>query len=172
MAENIERTAQQQLNALKPLFEKFRTQQAATYETLEEIMLVLGGGVTRATQYKRLEATFSTLWQGRYGNVAYRFDFLKDRPQMLRLLKGMPIEEIEARMGRYVRSSDPFFVQCKHTFPIFVKTINQHAVEAPTPDFTLGEEHRPIGCRHTPPCATETGCTSLRMREQRHEQPF
>lgn len=161
--------AQKTLDTLKPLLEKFRTQQAATYETLEEIFLVLGGGITRAKQYEQLERTFSTLWQGRYGNVPYRFDYKIDRPQELRLLKMMPIEEIEARMARYVRSSDGFFVKCKHTFGIFVKTINQHAVEQRVDGFTLTDEddQAALDCSHTPRCADDVIHTRRISAERR-----
>lgn len=174
--DDAERTAQKKLDVLKPLIEKFRTQQAASYETLEEIMLVLGGGITRAAQYTRLEETFSTLWKGRYGNVAYRFDRMKDRPQLLRLLKMMPIDEIEARMGRYIKSRDPFFQQCKHTFPIFVKTINQHALEQPTGDFNLNADEQPAtGCHHTPPCTSDaqhTATVNIERRREFNGSPF
>src|SRR5258708_4701338 len=108
--------AQRKLDALKPLIEKFREQQAAGYETHKEIMIVLGGGITRAQQYKDIESTFSTLWAARYGNTGYRFDYKIDRAQMLKLLKMMPMDEIKARIGRYLQTSDPFFVKCKHTF--------------------------------------------------------
>lgn len=158
--------AQKKLDALKPLMEKFRAQQAANYETLEEILLVMGGGITRAQQYRDLEDAFSTLWAGRYGNIGYRFDFARDRPQILKLIKAMPLDEIKARMARFVQSNDRFFIQCKHSFPIFVKTINQHVVEQPSADFALAEES-PTGCSHVPPCTSDSQHTMLVNHERR-----
>jgi hypothetical protein len=160
--------AQKKLDSLKPLIEKFRTQQAACYETLEEIMLVMGGGITRAQQYRDLEGTFSTLWAARYGNIGYRFDYTKDRAQMLRLIKAMPLEEIKARMARYVRSNDQFFVQCKHAFPIFIKTINQHVIEQPTGEFSLDA---PTGCTHEPPCLSDAAHTK-KINDERRQSAF
>lgn len=162
-----ERSALKKLETLKPLIEKFRTQQAAGYETLEEIMLVLGGGTTRAQQYQELEVCFSGLWAARYGNSGYRFDFKIDRPQMLRLIKAMPIPEIKARMGRYLTSSDEFFVKCKHTFGIFIKTINQHAVETHPGAFALSDDFHATGCTHMPRCATDAYHTTRMLNERR-----
>jgi hypothetical protein len=165
-----EKTAQHKLASLKPLIEKFRAQQAAGYETLEEIMLVMGGGITRAKQYERIETTFRDLWSARYGNTKYSFDYKVDRPQMLRLLKMMPIEEIEARMARYLRNSDPFFSKCRHTFPILVKTINQHAIEQPTGALDLNaDESSPIGCQHSPTCKTDSEHTKRINEDRRRE---
>ena len=166
--DDAEQSAVKKLQTLTPLIAKFREQQAASYETLEEIMLVMGGGVTRAEQYKELETCFSGLWSARYGNVQYRFDYKIDRPQMLRLIKTMPIPVIKATIGRYLTNNDPFFVKCKHTFGIFIKTINQHAQAAPSAEFDLnGDDQAATGCHHSPRCTSDVQHTTLVNKERR-----
>lgn len=162
-----EKVAQKKLEAIKPLLETFRQHMAAAHDTLEDIRSLVTADVSVADEMKRLQGVFMALWSGRYGNTKYDWKYATESPHLKRMLKGLGAVELEARMNRYMRNNDPFFTKTRHTFGIFITTINQHAVEAPTAAFALGSEDRPIGCRHAPPCVSEAACTSLRLREQR-----
>lgn len=161
-----EKAAQKKLDALKPLIEKFRQQQAASYETLEEMMALLGG-VPIGDLLKRLETAFADAWAARYRDT-YVWTYVQDRPQMKRLLRHLAPEEIEARMVRYVRSADPFYQKARHPFRLFASNPNQWASERPSETFDLNADESPaIGCQHTPRCPSDSAHTTLMNRDRR-----
>lgn len=166
-----EQAAQKKLASLKPLLEKFRQQQAAGYETLEEILQLVNSSVSLADQMKAIELAFATLWGARYGNTFYAWN-MKDRVQTKRLLKILGQQELERRIPVYVRNNDLFFTRARHSYGVFVATINQHATEAPTAEFALTDGDAPIGCQHQPPCLNDVAHTKLVNMERRGEGPF
>lgn len=165
-----EKTAQAKLRSITPLLERFREQLAAAHDTLEDIRHLLSSDVSIADEMKRLQKVFCDLWAIRYGSV-YAWQYVRESPSLKRLLKGLGAADLEARMQKYMRNSDLFFTKNRHTFGIFVTTINQHAVESPKGAFPFAFEDRPVGCRHEPFCADAAACTQLRQRELR-DQPF
>ncbi len=99
-----------------------------------EIETIMGGGVGIAMLLKRLEAHYDTCWSVRYSHGQrsyYVWAYVKDRPQMKRLIKMLGVEEIERRMIAYLKNDDPFFVKARHSFGLFVSTVNQHTAESP-----------------------------------------
>jgi hypothetical protein len=163
-----EATASAKLRQLKPLIEEFRAQQAKSYETLEEIMQIISGDVSTHEQLTRLQKAWQEVWSTRYRS---RFDWKHtiDTPQAKRLLKLLTLEELEARMLRYIKNDDPFFRKVGHNFLIFARDINQFAVEST--EFTLRDSEAPIGCTHTPLCKTDTEHTQ-RLNAERRNIPF
>lgn len=139
-------------------------------ELMAELSKVLHGEQAMGDVLKIAYAAFSDAWQRRY-KAPYSFSFVRDAPQMKRLIKALGIEELTARMARYVRNGDPFFLKARHGFNVFVSTVNQHTVAS---DGDLGdllsgdsEDPAPSDCRHTPRCATQAACTKAAIAEQR-----
>jgi hypothetical protein len=105
-------------------------------------------------------------WTERYapGSVkgAYVWQWAKDITLMKRLLKTLSVEEIERRMSNYLKSSEPFFVKNRHTFSLFVGSVNQFA------EFSkeLHEElPAPVGCKHLPLCRSDQEHTRRRAED-------
>ena len=78
---------------------------------------------------------------------------------MKRLLKSFSPEELEARMVVYLGNDERFFLSARHSFGLFVSSINQHAPVAPI------ERMAPMGCSHHPPCRDDQAHTQRRMQE-------
>ena len=138
-------------------------------ELMAELGKVLHGEQAMGDLLTIAYVAYIDSWQRRY-KAPYSFSFMKDAPQMKRLIKALGIEELTARMDRFVRNGDPFFLKARHGFNVFVSTVNQHTVAS---DGDLGdlsidsEEPAPSDCRHTPRCATQAACTKVTIAEQR-----
>lgn len=158
----------QRLADVGKLVQQLREVQAKEYAITEEIQRILGGGARQADLLKAAERTFDTLWGARYAGGAtgrYVWAYMKDRPQMVRLIKMLGLEEVEARMRRYLASHDPFFAKGRHSFGLFVSTINQHAREAaPADDFEL-DAGTVVDCHHQPVCTSDAEHTRRRREE-------
>jgi hypothetical protein len=137
-----------------------RTVQAKTYEILEELHAVLGEGPEGGNHAKDLLSVFGRLWAERYGGEKYVFTWAKDGAQAKRLLRALPLDELEARIRRYLASTDPFVASRRHPWAIFCATVNSYAA-APA------RVERILGCIHELPCLSEAACTKLRMRAVR-----
>src|SRR6266576_3704622 len=103
-----------------------RVAQAKTYELLEELHEVLGDGPGKPNQTREMLSVFGRLWSERYAGEKYVFTWAKDGAQAKRLLKSLPLDELEARMRRYLASPEPFVCTKRHPFPLFVGTVNSY----------------------------------------------
>lgn len=130
----------QKLAYIDKLVAKLREKQAETHEITEEIQSVLSGNVALGTTLKELEAGWQTAWGARYGNTAYAWNYAKDRAQMKRLFKLLGRDELGRRIVTYIQNNDPFFTKGKHSFGLFVTTINQHATASQGDDLELEVE--------------------------------
>lgn len=152
----------QVLQKLKSIVLALRETQTKVNELTDEIDALLGGGAGVGAMMKRLEETYGALWRSRYG-VPYMWSYTKDRPQLKRLLKALAVEEIEARMGNYLKSGEAYYGAARHNFSLFVATINNHpGLQAPA---ELNLSAPPIGCRHVPPCQSDQEHTRKRSGE-------
>ena len=138
-------------------------------ELLDEVNTLLGGGVGVAQRLKQAYAKWSELHALRYAG-AYLFAFVKDAPNMKRLLKQFGPDDLFVRMAAYIRDDEAYLVRARHPFGLFVVHVNRYAGLAPesealrlTPD-----EDRPADCRHVPPCATDQEHTKRRSSEMRN----
>jgi hypothetical protein len=105
---------------------------------LDEIDVLIGGGVGIGEKLKQCYRAFAEAWGLVYPGAAYVWNYAKDAPQMKRLLKTLSAEEIGARAASYAASREEFITRAKHSFPMFVATINQHAsVRAPEAELDL-----------------------------------
>lgn len=153
------------LKKCEKLLERLRELQAQTYAITEELLEVTGGRVTISDKLKQLEAMFSTCWQARYGSP-YVWQYVKDRPQLKRLLGKLELTAIEQRMVNYLRDDDPFLGRARHGFGLFVSQINRYAPENGG-DVDLQLEAPVVDCRHTPTCSSDQEHTRKRMADMR-----
>ncbi len=152
------------LKKLGTLLEKLREVQAQTYDLAEEMQRLLAGEPGIGARLKVVEAGFSDLWEGRY-HAPYVFNFLRDRPQIKRLLKSATPDAILDRALRYIKSNDPFYAEKRHPFGLFVSSWNSWAQAAESPDdFDL---EAPADCNHSPRCASDAIHTRRKSAELR-----
>jgi hypothetical protein len=155
------------LEKLGKLCALLKVKQAECYEIQEEMARILGGAAGIGATLKRLQEAFDAAWCHRYApgqTKAYVWQWAKDTTLFKRLLKNLAPEEIERRMINYLKSEDPFFAKNRHTFGLFVSSVNQFA------DFdrTLHEElPPPAGCTHLPPCRSDQEHTRRRSEDMR-----
>lgn len=154
----------QTIEKLKSLVFELRELQTKEAALTDEIDALLGGGAGIGALMKRLEETFGALWRARYG-VPYMWTYTKDRPQLKRLLRALAVDEIEARMGTYLKSGEAYYGAARHNFSLFVATINNHQGLAAPAELTLSAP--PVGCRHTPPCKDDQEHTKRNTAEVR-----
>ncbi len=152
------------LARIADLVVQLRTAQARGYELLEKIDEVLKAEPSTVNYIKRLFAVWGAKWQQRYRGP-YVWNRGKDAAIFKRLLKGLPVEEVEHRMERFLASDDPFYLKTRHSLGCFASAIN-----------SLGAAPREIGfvphdCHHEPPCASDQLHTARYLREAK-EQSF
>ena len=152
------------------LIQSCRTQHEKIGELLEELDDLAGGGAGIGPKIKHLEDQFDRLWGARYAQGAtgqYIWRYLQDRPQMKKLIRVLGVEETNRRMETYLRASEPFFVNGRHSFGIFVASINSLATRQPVTLADLDLEPGPVGCQHTPRCADDVAHTKRKVAESR-----
>lgn len=127
---------------------------------IEELEAVTGGAATIGEKIKELETHFATTWEWRYKEPYAWTDFARTRSQWKTLLRKLPMPVLVSRVTNYIHNNEPFYVDRKHPFGLFVSTINQHAT---------AREHElsdtPTGCRHDPPCRDQFEHTKRRQVE-------
>lgn len=137
-------------------------------DIIAELDGILGGKAGIGAEMKQLASTFDRLWSERYarGEMGrYVWGGKKDNAQLKRLIKMLGLAEAERRVGAYIASDDDFFRKHRHSFGMFVSTINQHA-STDRIEFSL-DAPAPAGCKHTPPCKTDQEHTRRRRDELR-----
>ena len=101
---------------------------------LDEIDVLLSGGVGIGDKLKICYRAFAEAWGAAHPGQSYVWNYTKDAPQMKRLLKALSPEEIGDRAARYIANQEGFIVRAKHSFPMFIATINQHVSPASEAD--------------------------------------
>lgn len=150
---------------LTALYQALRETQAKEFEITEEIGRVLAGDPGIGDKLKDVEAHFATLWRERYKG-AYVWAYVKDRPQMKRLIRELgSVDELKARIASYFVNGDPFYAQARHSFALFVSTVNKHAGLS-FAELELDVD-APADCRHSPRCKTDQEHTRKRSAELR-----
>lgn len=158
-----------EIERTRTLIAAFRVEHDKTAAILEELEILLTGGTGIAEKLKEAEGTYSELWAGRYRS-AYIWAYQKDRPHTKRLIKLLGVEELKARMARYLQNTDVFFTSRRHPYGLFVSTIVQHARANDQPmagDLELMPNV--YDCRHDPPCKSDQEHTKRRAAEMRGE---
>lgn len=141
---------------------------ALQHELLREMQTVVAGGASTSDNLMRVETYFKAAWHKRYApGETKRYSWLPGRDHLntKRLLREMPVEEIERRIKAFFESEDPYFAKTRHTYGIFVATVNQHAAAADGHGELVLEP--PPDCKHKPPCKTDQAHTAKRAKEMR-----
>lgn len=130
---------------------------------VQQLESKLEGSETLGQQMKRISDAFMLAWRRRYGRD-YVFVGAKDAQAVKRLLKVLPVEQVLARIPRYITNDDPFFGKVMHSLTMFASTINQHGEEQPE---LLEGGSAPSGCKHKPPCRSDVEHTRRSIAEMR-----
>lgn len=101
---------------------------------IQEFDAILEGRQTIGEKIKELEGAYGVLWSARYGGAPYVWNYAKDRAQLKRLLRSLDVLELGARMASYLANADQFYVKSRHSFNVFVASVNSHAGAAPVVD--------------------------------------
>lgn len=113
---------------IQELLKRAMEMNAQTFDLLREVDNLLNGGVGIGQQLKAIRDAFALAWPQRYTGQIYGWtDGAKETQQLKKLLKTIPVEEVVARVDRFIRNDDPWFVRNRHPFGIFLSSINQHA---------------------------------------------
>lgn len=140
-------------------------------ELLAEARALLEGQPGIGDKLKAVERAFDAAWCARYApgqHGRYVWQYVKDRPQMKRLLKSLTVEQLEERMLNYIRDEDAFYIKARHSFGLFVSSINRWASEGDAPaEMQLEPGARPFACVHVPACKSDAEHTARRNRELR-----
>lgn len=159
----------QQLDDVKKLSAIARESLLKGMAALDEIDRLMGGGQRSADMLKQAEAAFDRLWGARYAAgqaKKYLWQYQRDRPNLTRLLRTLGLDEVTARMARYIASDDGFLAKNRHPFGLFVNQINTFAREDLGREFSLGrDESGVVGCSHQPPCISDADHTRRRRTE-------
>lgn len=154
------------LDKLKALDRERRLLMAKVGAIDEEIARLLEGGVPIADMVRQVHTQFAETWAKRYPGH-YVYTYTKDTPAAQRLLRYMTVEEIGQRATVYLRDSDPFYKQVRHSFGIFCQNINRFAPPTETVVEELELTHPPVGCTHVPQCRDDIEHTNKRNGEMR-----
>lgn len=157
---------------LVKLVAELRAVQARSYELTEEIDRLLGGGAGVAALLKDVETAFAKAWAWRYANgsdVPYIWTPTRDKPQIKRLLRSLTVEELERRIWVYIKSEEPFYVNARHNFGLFVASINSHADRTAAP---VDPDRYSWRCPHDPHCGNRATCAIVAARAPRPELPL
>ncbi len=101
-----------------------------------ELQSILGGGVALGQRIKDIQHTFGDEWAKRYGQP-YVWNYAKDVPNIKRLLRTLPADEIQKRVLVYLRNNEPFYTTNRHAFGLFVTSINTHTPASVKEDFAV-----------------------------------
>lgn len=110
---------------------------------LDEVDELLAGGAGIGAKMKAIQAGFAAAWSDRYAPgqpERYVWTYKQDGPNLKRLAKQPGVEETIARAARYIRSEDGFFVRGRHSFGLFVRSINQWAAAGDAPAGEVDDE--------------------------------
>lgn len=140
-----------------------------------EVSTLLGGGVGIGDVLKRLEDHYAKLWAVRYApgwkpgdKGGFMWDFKKDRAQWKRLIARLGVEELELRIGDYMKDGDAFYVGARHPFGLFITNINRFTASAQkhADDFELSAP-AVADCKHDPACKNDQEHTRRKMSDMR-----
>lgn len=130
---------------------------------VKEADAVLGGQQTIAQKVKQLETTFEAAWAARYVGRTYVWNYSRDVGHWKRLVAKLGVADLEDRIQVYLHADDPHIVDAKHSFPMFVATVNSHIAAPLLPE---GDGVFPVvDCKHKPRCKTEVEHTRKRRDE-------
>ena len=102
-------------------------------------------------------------WKAKYG-ASYDLS-AADAGNVKRLVTKNGAADTKARLARYLADGDQFLTRQRHPLSIFWSRANTYSPAAATHETVI--QDRPVGCRHTPACATDEAHTRKRSQEMR-----
>jgi hypothetical protein len=153
------------LKRITKLFEALEELATKDAEIRAEIMKLLRGEPAMGDLVKAAMLHFGASWKIRYRSE-YAWRFAIDTPHLKRLIKLLGPEELHARMTAYMVNNEDYFKRARHSFGVFVSTVNQHAGQGADASEELELASAPADCRHKPPCRSDVEHTR-RMMEDR-----
>jgi len=129
-------------------------------DQLLELEKLLTLNPTTGQQVKQL----FEFWHAQWGLIykrPYVFAHAKDAASFKRLLKDLSIDEVRARMVRYLKDPDGFFQMQQHPLGLFVAQINRFTGSS------FDRADRPVGCTHEPACDSDVTHTRRLMQDRR-----
>lgn len=136
----------------------------------DELEAILSGDKTTGQLVNRLIKYWLGAWRERHAGRVYVFTARGAAAGSLKklLASGMTVEDIEARVSQYLESRDPFYVTARHSFELFIKSINRFPGLGTTEDDDAGFLSAPaFDCSHHPACRSAQEHTRRRGQEMR-----
>lgn len=154
---------QRRLDRASKLLEKARELHAAQFDVLEEARKILAGEQAIGDQLRALSDYYVAAWENRYGS-RYAWQGVKDSSQAKRLLKLFTLEDLEARILRWMKDNEAFYTRARHPFALFASNVNRYA---PEPAGELDLEAPAVDCHHIPRCSSDQVHTRKQLEERR-----
>lgn len=128
-------------------------------DELEALEAILTGEATPGQQARDILKTYAAVWRTRYNDEQLVINWPKDTAIIKRLLRTLPLEEINRRIVAFFDHRDRFYVEARYPIAMFASAINKLGGRGPAgvDDDVLTAP--PSDCRHAPKCRTDVECT-------------
>jgi len=138
---------------------------------LHDELLAIKRGLEGSNPTGEIFQHFADAWLRRH-HAKYEFSGGQDAKNITRLLKVFDVATLKVRISRYIADSDPFLVRQKHPFGNFVTRVNTYSTPNGSASSSSGsiafdEPAEVVGCKHTPPCGSDSEHTRRRMEDMR-----
>lgn len=133
-------------------------------QTIDALRARLDKTPSKGQQIARLIKFWCETWKARY-RTSYVITPAKDAKLLGGLLGKMAVEDIEARMARYLATDDQFHIVARHPLGMFLAGVNRYAPTVEGAELVLSAA--PPDCRHSPPCKDDIAHTRRVSREAR-----
>lgn len=96
-------------------------------DALDQLQAILESQPSPGQKAKRVLDTFCKRWAEHHPNEKYIVNGPKDIGALKRLLAaGLTVDDLEARIVRYLQTDDKFYASARHSFGVFVASVNAH----------------------------------------------
>lgn len=129
-------------------------------EAIDDAEALVEAKPTIGKQAQVLIGSFCAAWHARYkttyvvGNEGQAIQAAK------KVLRSIPLADLQARIDRYLDSRDAYTVQAKHPIGLFLSDVNRWAQTG----LAFGGV---IGCTHVPACESDADCTKRNLAVMR-----
>jgi hypothetical protein len=151
---------QKRLTRIEKLVLVYEDLTAKQHDVVREMRKLLAGERGIGDLMKEAIEAYKVCWEERYES-GFHWSGAENSAQMKTLLKTFTVDELIARMVRYLRDDDKWLVERRHPFRNFAQRVNQYAPMAVP-------SSRAIGCHHSPPCTSDAQHTERSVQEQRN----
>lgn len=133
---------------------------------IAEFEAIAGGGPTIGDKLREITDHWGAMWTWRYREPFAWADMATMQSQIKVLLKKLgTVELLKSRISNYIKNANPYYIERRHPWALFVRDINEHVSTSGAADES-GLSSTPDGCRHQPPCRDQFEHTKKRQEEQ------